>query len=711
MSIASSPEQISSPFPASLIRHPGLQMALATFAILVLELALIRWVGSQIRIAAYFTNLVLIAAFLGMGLGVALGQRRPKLFRMVFPALALLVGVLSLAEPLQFVNMRFPDPAVSLWGGESNGSSISQTLIALIALLSCFWAIALVFVCAGIPVGVLFARMPALSAYRWDLAGSLLGVIVMSIIAWLGATPPIWFGLGLLALLTLDRRPLNWIFAAIIVAASAWSAGYAVFSPYNRIDIHKAEMGLDHSPQYVPAEWDVSVNRDYHQFMLDLRSWPEQVTNLGERTRSRIAAIYETPFKLTDLKDSALVVGAGTGNDVAAALRSGFKRVVSVDIDPRIIELGREMHPEHPYSDPRVVPVVNDARAYFQQNRDEKFDVICYGLLDSHAMFSAMSSLRLDNYVYTREGIAAGWSHVKDHGVMTVSFSVFAGKWMMDRFFRMVREATGLTPYIVAHRYNVGATFVVGRDLTLDRVRSAFPEILVDYAGDDSVRVPTDDWPFLYIRPNTLPTAYLAVLSLICITALLALRRVFGARAFRAESFDLQAFLLGAAFMLLETRMVTALSLLFGSTWIVNSSVFGGILLMVLLANAVAEKFKPCRVELWYGPLVLSMVAIWLSSTGALNTLPLVERVIAAGLLYSLPMFFAGVIFSSLLQRRNDTGATLGSNLCGAVMGGLLEYLSTVVGMKAIVLLALAIYLASALAHARGKSLNQVQPA
>jgi hypothetical protein len=710
MSIAQSAEQSPSPFPASLIRHPGLQMALATFAILVLELALIRWVGSQIRIAAYFTNLVLIAAFLGMGLGVALGRRRPELFRLVFPGLALLVGVLSLAEPLHFVTMRFPDPAIALWGEESDASSMSQTLVALTALLSCFWAITLVFIGAGIPVGVLFARMPALSAYRWDLAGSLLGVIVMSVMAWLGATPPIWFGVGLLALLTLDRRSLNWICAAIIIAASAWSAGQAVFSPYNRIDVQKAEFALDHPPGRAPAEWEVSVNRDYHQFMLDLRSWPEQVINIGEMNRSRLAAIYEIPFKLTDSKDSALVVGAGTGNDAAAALRSGFQRVVSVDIDPRIIELGSRMHPERPYSDSRVVPVVNDARAYFQQNRDEKFDVVCYGLLDSHSMFSAMSSLRLDNYVYTREGIAAGWSHVKDDGVMTVSFSVYAGKWMVDRFFLMVREATGLKPYIVMHGYDFGATFVVGRHLTLDRVRRAFPEVVVDYAADAGVRIPTDDWPFLYIRPNTSPITYLAVLSLIGITALLALRRVFGARAFRSGGFDTQAFLLGAAFMLLETRMVTALSLLFGSTWIVNSSVFGGILLMVLLANAVAEKFKPRRLELWYGPLVLCMLAIWLSSTSAFNTLPILQRAIVAGLLYSLPMFFAGVIFSGLLQRRNDTGATLGSNLCGAVVGGLLEYLSTIVGMKAIVLLALSIYLGSALVHERGKSLDQIKP-
>jgi hypothetical protein len=693
--------------PGALVRHPGLQMALATFAILVVELALIRWVGTQIRIAAYFANLVLIAAFLGMGLGVALGRRRPALFRHVFPLLALLVCVLSLAEPLGFMRLRFPDPSVSLWGAEAASTTLAPFALAVAALLLCFWAIAAIFLAAGVPVGALFARMPALTAYRWDLAGSLLGVVAMSFVAWLGAPPPVWFGLGLLAWLLLDPRPLGWLFAAAVVAASLWSVNGAVFSPYNRIDVEPLTQGYDHAPGAPPTEWNVSVNRDYHQLMLDLRPWPGQDRDLRRKDRARVQAVYELPFKAADGRGSALVVGAGTGNDVAAALRVGYERVVSVDIDPRIIALGRQLHPEQPYSDPRVVPVVNDARAYLEQNLGERFDTVCYGLLDSHAMFSAMSSLRLDNYVYTREGIEAGWRHVKEDGVLSVSFSVYAGDWMVQRIYRLLREATGLTPVMVPHNYNFGMTFLVGRGLTPERVGQAFPEISVGFTENPAIKVPSDDWPFLYLRPGTLPVTYLAVVALIAFTALLALRGVFGARAFRAGAFDPQAFLLGAAFMLLETRMVTELSLLFGSTWVVNSCVFGGILVMVLLGNAVAERFRPKHVERWFLPLAATMLAIWFFSAGTLNALPLLQRGVVAGLLYALPVFFAGVIFSTLLSRRADTSATLGSNLCGSVLGGLLEYLSTLVGMKAIGLLALAIYLGAALVHARGQALDR----
>ena len=98
------------------------------------------------------------------------------------------------------------------------------------------------------------------------------------------------------------------------------------------------------------------------------------------------------------------MVGAGTGNDVAAALRAGVKRVDAVEIDPAILCLGKLYHPEHPYADPRVDAVVNDARTFLRSTRNI-YDLIVYGLLDSHTLLSHTSSVRLDSYVYTVEGL------------------------------------------------------------------------------------------------------------------------------------------------------------------------------------------------------------------------------------------------------------------------------------------------------------------
>ena len=307
-----------------------------------------------------------------------------------------------------------------------------------------------------------------------------------------------------------------------------------------------------------------------------------------------------------------------------------------------------------------------------------------------------MSSLRLDNYVYTVEGLRSGWRHVADDGVMTVSYSVYAGDWMLQRMFKAVREATGVEPIVVNHGYNYGAAYVVGRHVSVARIRAMFPDRRVGKPAETNVRVPTDDWPFLYLRPGAVPWAYLAVFLLVGATGFGAIRGVYGGALGRGR-FDAQMFLLGAGFMLLETRMVTQLSLLFGSTWIVNSSVFGGILLMILLANAVSQ-WRPLRAEAAYAALFASIVAIWAVPPGVFNALPLLARLAVAGVVVSVPVFFAGTIFSGALRERRDVPAALGSNLCGAMLGGMLEYSSMLLGMRAVALLALVIYLGSLLA-------------
>src|SRR6185503_3131127 len=92
----------------------ALDIGLCTFAILALELGLIRWIGGQIRIVAYFSNLILLAAFLGMGLGVALGRKRASLVHFALPAITALAAILAFSGPLHLMQVRFPDPSISL---------------------------------------------------------------------------------------------------------------------------------------------------------------------------------------------------------------------------------------------------------------------------------------------------------------------------------------------------------------------------------------------------------------------------------------------------------------------------------------------------------------------------------------------------------------------------------------------------------------------
>lgn len=654
----------------------GVQIGLTTFGILALELALIRWLPSQVRIFAYFNNLTLISAFLGMGLGVALGKRRPGLVHAVLPLLAVFSVIVTNSVPLGLEQIGFPDSSVSMWGAE-----LARTTFSLVAFPSLLLGCVAIFVAAGAPLGYLFSRLPTLRAYSFDLAGSLLGVLCMTASTAVHAPPPVWLALGAVPFLLLSRKLISAICLAVVIAAGAISIAGARYSAYNRIDLSNENGSLM-----------LMVNCDFHQFIYDLSdSSVSQPTDSG-RKLFMYRQVYDIPFELTDFKKSALVVGAGTGNDVQAALRNGMEAVTSVDIDGVILELGRRLHPESPYSNPRARTVENDARAYIGQYHGAPFDVVCYGLLDSHAMFAAMSSLRLDNYVYTVEGLRRSWQNVGPDGILCVSFSIFGGNWMSDRLFWTLQEATGVKPIMIDHRMQYGRTFVVARHpekLHLERV--PFRILHEPEHGRQEVRLATDDWPFLYIKPGVFPWGYTIVLGGILLLALVATPVAYG-RQTVGKDFDLPLFLMGAAFLLLETRGITSLALLCGSTWVVNSAIFASVLLLVWLANLLVMSLSLEDPRPWLVPLLATVVMVWLFNPDSLIAYSLPVRALLGGLVLALPIGFAGVIVSTVLKRSQNASASLGSNLLGSVFGGCLEYTSMIFGLKWLALMALGLY-------------------
>ena len=664
-----------------------MQLAAATFGILALELALIRWASGQVRVLAYFNNLILIAAFLGMGLGLALGRRWPGLLHLTLPLLTPLAALLALAPQLGLTHFRFPDTSIVLWGGEA-AVGLGELVRCVAIVLGFFWSIVAVFVAAGGAVGHLFGRLPVLRAYTWDLVGSLAGVLALTLVTALGTGPPVWLFAGTLPFLLLSRRLSSAVAAGAIVLAGWISIDGAVFSPYSRIDLSR---DIESQGGAITLE----VNRDFHQYMHDLSPAALASPSLSRWQRQHKAdleRVYDLPFVLGDARGRALVVGAGTGNDAQAALRGGFREVVSVEIDGTVVDLGRRLHPEQPYSDSRSRLVVDDARAFFERYRGAPFDVVCYGLLDSHALFSAMSTLRLENYVYTREGIAAAWRHVAPNGLLAIDFSVFAGDWIADRLYWTMFEATGRLPIAIDHGMQYGRTFVVTREparLHLERVQP-YP-IVAPTAPRDAVRTTTDDWPFLYVRPGQVPWGYLIVLALILASGTLATRRTFAA-AIAGRDFDGPLFFMGAAFLLLETRGVTTLSLLFGSTWVVNAAVFLGVLVMALAANQLVERRPPRAVLAWFVPLLASVALVAMLPTSALDRFSLPVRGLLGGLLIALPIGVAGVVVSSLLARARRPAAALGSNLIGALVGGCLEYASMWLGLRAMAAVAFVFY-------------------
>jgi len=462
----------------------------------------------------------------------------------------------------------------------------------------------------------------------------------------------------------------------------------AFWSPYYRIDFASLPPP---SGWQTPAAYMLEVNHDYHQKAVDLS--PDFVRRYPDYWPNNDALLsYNLPYEMIDNPGDVLVVGAGTGNDVAAALRHGAQHVDAVEIDPVIVRLGLEHHPEHPYNSPRVSVIVNDARAFFNHSH-RKYDLIIFGHLDSHTMLSSFSSLRLDNYVYTVESFRRAKSLLKDNGSMFVAFD--SGKSLVTlRQFATLTRALGSAPKTLFTGYDIfGVVFVYGKAQAAQgpTMEDLTPALIKAAAA---VPVTTDAWPFVYLPFRTIPIWILVALVVVWICMKKMIRNTIGFGVLRDWK-NAHFFLLGAGFLLLETNAISKLSLLFGSTWVVNAVVISSFLIMALIANMIVARMTISR---WasYVLLVMAIAGSSIIPYDRFTSSP--AATVVAGLLIASPVFFSGLIFSSSFRDVISPAGTLGVNMLGAVLGGLLENLTMIGGTTAISILALLIYVASAIA-------------
>jgi spermidine synthase len=140
------------------------------------------------------------------------------------------------------------------------------------------------------------------------------------------------------------------------------------------------------------------------------------IESTGERRATE--PLYFTPYERARnvTLHRVLIVGAGTGGDVAIALANGAERVDAVEIDPHLYELGKRLNPEHPYQDPRVHVHVTDGRAFLERSND-RFDMILFALPDSLTLLAGQSSLRLESYLFTTGSMETAKAHLTAGGV------------------------------------------------------------------------------------------------------------------------------------------------------------------------------------------------------------------------------------------------------------------------------------------------------
>ena len=666
-----------------LLASNPVRLFLTSGTLLFVELLLIRWIPANVTYVGFFSNFLLMASFLGIGLGILLGRRGIRL--PISPFALLLFAVVLLVNRAQ-LNVQVRSEDELFFGLAENRSADINFLVLpiVIALVTALMA------ALALPLGPLLRSMPPLRAYAIDIAGSMAGIAGFTALSAAGTNPVAWFSVTaiLLLLLALGNGVTAWsavsgvamggvVYASLLMAASG-----DTWSPYYRITQYVDQVGKTH----------INVNGIPHQAM-----WPRD-----DPTKQQF---YEQIYRwFPDRRyEKVLIVGAGSGSDAAIALGRGAAHVDAVEIDPGIQRIGAQQHPDRPYADPRVRSHINDGRA-FLRNSTDRYDLIIFALPDSLTLVSTTANLRLESFLFTREAFASVRDHLDEDGVF-VLYNYYREPWLITKLSRMLEETFGSSPLLRIYDPQtlavqgrppgaVGqAAFAAGPAVAALGGRP--PADAVDPtpdAGAPTPRPPTDDWPFVYLRTPFVAPYYLVALAFLLVGALATV--AVGARATGTplRRFSPHFFVLGIAFLLLETRSLVSFSLLFGTTWIVNALAFFAILASVLLAIFVNARFPIRRPTFFYAGLFVALaVAFLLPPESLLIDPPWLRYTLAAALAFA-PVFFANLVFSYSFRDTATADMAFASNLLGAMVGGALEYLALLTGYRALLIVVAALY-------------------
>jgi SAM-dependent methyltransferase len=633
-----------------------LGLFLASFLMLFVELTLIRWAGAYVVYLSYFANFILLGSFLGIGVGFLRARKAPDLFRWAPIVLAFFMGLVR----------AFPT-TIDRTGGDLVYFGVQEHGLPVWVMLPfVFVATAITMATIAHGVAVRFAKFSPLEAYRLDIIGSIAGIVTFSGLALAGLDPVSW-GIVIVALfLSLSWRPtlLQAVALAAILAIAVIAVVPAdtIWSPYYRIQ---------------------AVTRG-DETAIDANGVPHQ-TALLVGTHPDYEVIYD---RFTTHPSRVLVVGAGNGNDVATALAHGVQSVDAVEIDPKLMDIGVRLHPNHPYQDPRVTRIIDDGRAFLDRT-DHQYDLIIFALPDSLTLVAGQSALRLESYLFTEQAIEAARDHLAPGGVFAM-YNFYREQWLADRLAGTLAAVFGNPPCEDLGdqaAVNIGgfSEFVDSTDASSLRCKTTW-----DPQGRPVVAPAMDDRPFLYLRERTIPSKYLITLFLILGASLVAVWVAGGAFKPMARYVDL--FFMGAAFLLLETKAVVQFALLFGTTWFVNALVFAGVLLIVLLAIEVERRIRIGRPMLLFGLLLVGLALAWIVPTDTLLGFSVVPRFLIATGLAFFPIFVANLIFAERFRDTADPTSAFGANLLGAMLGGTLEYLSLLIGFRALLFVVAGLY-------------------
>ena len=692
------------------LQDPGLRLFVTGFLVLFLELACIRWFATYVIFLQFFTNVVLLASFLGMSCG-CMAARSKRNWLALFPLISLVTvlcavgiyGLYGIWSGLAINVGNQTSPQEVFYGTESRNPDVATFVVPIEAIVGAFFVlIALMFVPLGQVLGNSFDAIPnRVKGYALNIGGSLVGIVLFSIASYLQTPPVVWFALTFVGVAWLlhGERLLSWqrlvplVTICIIVFTfplllDTMAHSQTRWSPYYAVNLREGKA--------------ITVNAVGHQVMERFDDAGSQYSLIHLLRR----ATGGTPFK------DALIIGAGSGNDVDHALHFGVSHIDAVEIDPVILDIGVRQNPDHPYQDPRVTRHLDDGR-HFLRTTDQKYDVVVYALVDSLVLHSGYSNIRLESYLFTQQAFDDIKRVLKPGGIF-VTYNYFRQGWVVQRVADMAKHSFGCDPLIISLPYreevkasapkqsfwinatppknlNVNGFSIDPRQRSdaKDWLRIAPSTLIADQGNPIAA---DDDWPFPYLSDRIIPE--LSVRSMVLLGGLgLLMVWLFWPRG--SGRIDSRMFFLGAAFMLLETRAVVQLALLFGSTWVVNSGVFFTVLLLILFANLYVLRTKSQRVWTHYALLLVVVAIAAMTPMSLFLNGGLLWRTLAPCILALGPMLFAAVIFARSFSESSDPNLAFASNIAGSVVGGIAESFSMLLGFRYLLLLAVAFYLLS----------------
>jgi spermidine synthase len=705
---------------------------LVGFLVLFLELACIRWFAFSVIFLQFFTNVVLIASFLGMSCG-CLAARSKRDWLRIFPWLALATIVAALAMRAIYLTWtglaidvgHQASPQVVFFGTEYRNPDVAQFTVPVEFIAATFFVlIALMFVGPGQVLGRAFSACPnRVMGYTLNIGGSIVGIVGFSVLSFLQAPPLVWFAVACAGIgyLLYQERALTWLRTLTLITLLTGITLPSLVGDYLGYETRW-------SPYYAVLRKDNSiiVNMIDHQAMVPF---------------SKAGGIYSLIHLLQRYSggkpfQDVLIIGAGSGNDLDHALQFKVNRIDAVEIDPVIQNIGIRRNVDHPYQDPRTIRHLDDGR-HFLRTTDHKYDLVIYALVDSLILHSSYANIRLESYLFTKQAFADIKRVLQPDGVF-VTYNYFRQGWIVERVAAMAESVWGCKPIVLSLPYletlkasdRAGFTMVIATcNPTIAEAfkqRGTFwlnsvppenigingftvqPDLLPRELRDNWLRIaPTalvhdqgtplaasDDWPFLYLHDQTIPN--LTIRSMLMLGTLgVALVYIFLPKGRGRQHIYSRLFCLGAAFMLLETKAVVQLALLFGSTWVVNSLVFFTVLIMILLANLYVLRTKTIHLAWHYAGLLTLLGLGVLTPLDAFLGGGLFWHYVIPCMLALGPMFFSGVIFARSFRDVADPDMAFGSNIAGSVVGGISESLSLLIGFRYLLVLAIFFYVLS----------------